>query len=297
MGLASIRAAAAQPPPGTQAGNTGPKRPATPLFPRHRRGLYRNPLGVEVIDATPQSPPLDTDDPGVPDNGAYEINVSTRTDYASAAQRLQLLSVDVNYGVLPAIAGYKLPSQIKIEFPLAAAHQAGEPFSTGLGAITTGMKLNFYRDDHRGISTSVYPQIEFAAPGGRGVEKGLAEKGATVIVPLLAAREFRLCTVVFNTGLEVPVKDPERSVAAEAGIAVGRALTRKVAAMLELRAESSVDWRDDRLLYINGGVIHGVRNLVVYGNVGRSLFAEDGMSHFYAGVGVKLLIDARHPTQ
>jgi hypothetical protein len=44
-----------------------PRIPAPPLFPRHRRGIYRNAQGVEVIDATPQSPPLDTGDPAVPD--------------------------------------------------------------------------------------------------------------------------------------------------------------------------------------------------------------------------------------
>ena len=53
--------------------SAAPKRPAPPLFPRHRRGIYRNAAGIEVIDATPQSPPLDTDDPGVPDKGEFEI--------------------------------------------------------------------------------------------------------------------------------------------------------------------------------------------------------------------------------
>jgi hypothetical protein len=51
-----------------------PKQPPPPLFPRHRRGIYQNREGLDVIDATPQSPPLETDDPGVPDKGEYEIN-------------------------------------------------------------------------------------------------------------------------------------------------------------------------------------------------------------------------------
>ena len=283
---------AAQAPAPTAPAQPEAKRPAPPLFPRHRRGLYRNREGIDVIDATPQSPPLDIDDPGVPDPGAYEINFTTHADYAPRAQRFQLLSVDANYGVRPVIAGYALPSQIKVEFPIAATHETGEPLNAGLGAVTAGVKVNFYRDDNRGIALSVYPQVEFASPGGRGVEKGAAEKGATIILPLLVSREFHDFTVAVNGAVETPIHDPNRQVAAELGAALGRALTRKVAAMIELRSESSLDFRQDRLIYVNAGLIHGVRNLVVYFDAGHSLFAEDGLSHTYAGIGIRLLIDA-----
>jgi len=243
-----------------------------------------------VIDATPQSPPLETDDPGVPDKGEYEINLLTHADYGKAAQRVDLLSVDANYGVLPVIAGYKLPTQIKLAFPVAAGRDAGEPFSVGLGAVNAGLKFNVYRDEHRGISVSVYPQVAFPTPGGRGVEKGLADSGQTLILPLLVAREFHELTFVVNGALEKPLHDPERQMAAGFGVAVGRALTRKVAAMIELRTESSRDFKRDRLVVVNAGFIHGVRNVIVYGNLGHSLFSDDG-AHTYAGIGIKLTIE------
>jgi len=279
------------------AGEQGTPQPTRkmppPLFPRHRRGLYRNTEGLELIDATPQSPPLDTDDPGVPDKGEYEINFTTHADYAKGAQRIDLLSVDGNYGILPVIAGDKVPSQIKIELPVAAAREGGEPFNFGLGAVKLGVKFNFYRDEHRGVSASFYPQVEFAAPGGRGVRKGLAAVGQTIVLPLLVAREFHQFTFVFNGGLEKPVHDPERRIASNFGIGFGRALTRKVAAMVELRTESALDFKDDRLVFVNAGFIHGVRHILVYINAGHSLFADDGLGHTYAGAGIKLLIDTK----
>lgn len=291
-------AAAAQEPPAGQAptpqADKAPKPPPPPLFPRHRRGLYRNAQGIEVIDATPQSPPLDTDDPGVPDNGVFEINYTTHADYAKPAQRIDLLTVDANYGVLPAIAGHQVPTQIKFEFPLAAARQAGEGFNVGLGAAAFGLKFNIYHDEHRGISLAVYPQLEFAASGSRSVEKGLADKGQTVILPVLVAREFHEFTLVFNASLEKPVHDPDRQTASQFGIGFGRALTRKVAAMIELRTESSLDFKNDRLVYVNAGLLHGVRNIILYANLGRSLMADDSMGpHTYAGFGIKTLIDTK----
>src|ERR1700682_6342562 len=62
------------------------KEPAPPLFPRHRRGTYLDRQGLETIDATPQSPPLNTDDPTVPEPGEYEINLFTHADLSKGAQ-------------------------------------------------------------------------------------------------------------------------------------------------------------------------------------------------------------------
>jgi hypothetical protein len=62
--------------------------------------------------------------------------------------------------------------------------------------------------------------------------------------------------------------DPSRELASEFGFAFGRAFTRKVAAMIELRTESSIDFQRDRLVLVNAGVIDGVRNVVVYANIG-----------------------------
>lgn len=268
------------------------KQPPPPLFPRHRRGLYRNAAGLEVIDATPQSPPLDTDDPGVPDKGAYEINFTSHLDDMEDHQQFDLLLVDANYGVLPVIAGYKLPSQIKLEFPITAARASGEPVEVGVGTAAIGLKLNFYRDPQRGISVSVYPQFEFNPAGDTAVRKGVAEAGQTVVLPLLGSREFHQFAFTFNAGLEVPAHDDERRASSAFGAGFGRALTRKLAGMIELRTKSDLRFKDDRLVYVNGGIIYGVGNIVVYGSVGHSLFADDGR-HRYAAIGLKVLVDPR----
>jgi hypothetical protein len=47
----------------------------------------------------------------------------------------------------------------------------------------------------------------------------------------------------------------------------------------------------DRLVFVNAGLIHGVRKIIVYANLGHSIFADDGLGHTYAGFGLKVLID------
>jgi hypothetical protein len=49
--------------------------------------------------------------------------------------------------------------------------------------------------------------------------------------------------------------------------------------MSELRTESSIDFQRNRLLLVNAGIIDGVRNVVVYANIGHSLFSDaEGIS-------------------
>src|SRR5206468_2784258 len=131
------------------------------------------------------------------------------------------------------------------------------------------------------------PQLEFAP--AHGAEKGLSEAGQTIVLPLLVAREFHAFTFVFNGELEKPLHDPSRELASGFGFAFGRSFTRKVAAMIELRTESSIDFQRDRLVLVNAGIIDGVRNVVVYANIGHSVFSDDG-GHFYAGGGFKVVI-------
>jgi hypothetical protein len=272
---------------------TRPKEPPPPIFPRHHRGIYRDIQGREVIDATPQSPPLEIDDPSVPDDGEYEINLSTHADLSKGAQAVDLLFVDANYGILPKIAGRELPTQVKFEVPLTAAREHGEPFTRGVGDAKFGLKVNFCLNERIGLSMSVYPQIEFEPPGAGSVEKGLAEPGQTLILPLLVAKEFHYFTFVANGAVNKVLHDPKRQTTNTFGVGFGRAFTRKVAAMMEVRDEVSSNFKNNHLLSLNVGLIHGVRRLIVYTRVGHSLFSEDGFGHTYLGVGVKFMVHTK----
>src|SRR4051812_44053499 len=152
-------AQAQQPPPASKPGGG----PPPPLFPKHRRGLYINNDKLEVIDATPQSPPLETDDPGVPDKGEYEINLLTEADLGVDEHSLNVFTVDANYGVVLKGWGHELPTQLKLEVPVAAEGGHGSPYQMGLGNSTVGFKFNFYNDESRGLRISVYPQMEFSS--------------------------------------------------------------------------------------------------------------------------------------
>jgi hypothetical protein len=265
-----------------------PRTPPAPLFPKHRRGLYVNRDNIEVIDATPQSPPLETDDPGVPDEGEYEINLLTEADFAADARTVDVLEVDANYGIVLKGFGHELPTQLKLEFPVVARQEHGSPYQMGLGTSAFGLKFNFYNDESRGLRVSVYPQIAFSTRGS--VDKSIAEPGQTLILPLLVSHESKYITMVANAGLNTTIHDAERDSTAEIGFGIGRAFYRKLAIMGDIRSSSTTNFKSDRLLSAGAGFIYGVRKAIWYGRVGHSLFSDDGR-HVFLAFGVKVLID------
>jgi hypothetical protein len=88
-----------------------------------------------------------------------------------------------------------------------------------------------------------------------------------------------------------PVHDPERESTTTISVGFGRAFTRKVAMMMELNNESSADFKDNHLLLLNVGMIHGVRGIIAYVKAGHSLFSDDGFGHTYLGVGLKFMLN------
>jgi hypothetical protein len=276
---------------GTDASDAASERtPPVPLFPKHRRGLYKNRQNIDVIDATPQSPPLDTDDPGVPRNGQFEINLLTTADGADSSRAIDLLRVDANYGLVLKARGSELPAQLKLEFPISADRQGSAPYRTGLGTAVLGLKLNFYDDENRGVSLAVYPQLELSTAAS--VAKGVAEEGQALVLPVLIAKEFAHVTTVYNAALELPFHADGRPSSVELGAGVGRAFFRKLAVMGDVRSSSNVAFSDDRIVSTNVGVIYGVRTVIWYARAGHTLFSDDGRHAFFT-VGMKLFVDTK----
>jgi hypothetical protein len=282
------------PPPQVQVTPAAtPNVPAPPIFPKHRRGLYLDGLGLWVIDAMPQSPPLETDDPGVPERGEAEINLTTRGSFAGSTKNFDLLRVDANYGLVPKLFGRDLPAQLAFEVPVAASKESDQPLAVGVGTAQLGLKLNFYNSERHSVEMAFYPQIEFVM-GSHSTEKGLSDPGQTLVFPLLVSRELKYVTVVVNGAVEKPLNDPDRHTTGTAGLAFGVAVTRKFAIMAELHGETRFDFAHDRLVNTNVGVMRAMgHSFVFYANLGHSLCSDDGEGHTDLGLGVKVLIKAR----
>jgi hypothetical protein len=137
---------------------------------------------------------------------------------------------------------------------------------------------------------SVYPQLEFAI--GDAAERGLAEPGQTLVLPVLVSKEFHEFTVTANGAFTTTLHTDEPKHVLQSGVGVGRAFTRKIALMADVRADTNVNFSDDRRVLVEAGVIRGVRKVIVYGDIGHTLVSDDG-GHTYLGVGIKMVLHER----
>ncbi|MBC7398045.1 MAG: hypothetical protein H7333_11430, partial [Bdellovibrionales bacterium] len=53
----------------------------------------------ELVETSPQSPPLDVDDPGTPGCNHWEINVVMSGNLSLTGKKYELPLLDINYGI------------------------------------------------------------------------------------------------------------------------------------------------------------------------------------------------------
>ena len=97
-------------------------------------------------------PPMITDDPGTPDRGGWEINVSFDSEIHGGERELEAPLLDINYG-------FNNRTQLKIESPYLLAKNEGERYNGRQGDVSLGVKYRFFDEDKYFLSFSMYPAI------------------------------------------------------------------------------------------------------------------------------------------
>ena len=173
------------------------------------RGAGQRLSGIAIVLAswTPAAwagagPPLVTDDPGTPGDGAWEINVAAEFERRGDERLAALPLLDVNYGVAERV-------QLKYEVPWVTASETGGERHSGLGNSEVGLKWRFLDCGADGYSVSIYPQVEFNNPGSASDRRGLAEEGTTWVLPLEIQRTVRHVDYNLELGRAVGPGDDE----------------------------------------------------------------------------------------
>jgi hypothetical protein len=142
-------------------------------------------LTVAVSAAITQSlhaqggPPLETDDPGTPGRGRFELNIEVEAERALDGTAYDAPNLDINYG-----AGEYV--QLKIEVPWRVATATSRSAHTGLGNAILGLKWRFLESDSGRVALSIYPQLTLAAPR-RAAADLVADSAGALLLPVEVA--------------------------------------------------------------------------------------------------------------
>jgi hypothetical protein len=100
-------------------------------------------------------PPLETDDPGTPGAGRWELNTAVTLERTSQATAYEAPVGDFNYGLGDRI-------QLTLEIPLLWEDAADT--RVGVGHLQMAVKWRFLDDSSSALAVSVFPRLEVRSP-------------------------------------------------------------------------------------------------------------------------------------
>lgn len=217
-----------------------------------------------ISTATFAGPPLETDDPGTPGDGKWEINFASTLEQRGSTWNFKPL-VDVNYG-------WGEHVQLKLKPRLGVLDLEDEGARAGMGNIQVGVKWRFLDEDTHGVAMSIYPQGDFNPPG-HSAERGLVDEGHQLFLPFQMARTFGRTFVYFEAGYNWHEQQDDHFVL---GLAAEYSLTEAFQLVAELRDGATRNF-DEHELFFNAGFkwkLHGNWTLLASG--GRTLHEARG---------------------
>lgn len=262
--------------------NTEPETQITSASHFKILNLKCDPSEAEGPEATPQSPPLDVDDPDTPGCNHWEVNMTVDGDFAKDERHLELPLTDINYGI-----GDNL--QLKYELP-SIQTQSQDESSSGVGNAKAGIKFQFYENESNKLNMAVYPQLEMVSFG--------EQKGNIVILPVLISKkigdtEHGDLMLTVNLGYNIDTRVDGHDVISVAS-GIGFPLSRRLSLMGEISTEQSLSKAEEapreQLVKANIGAVGIVtRRWLMFGSLGTSLVSADGKEHLYALSGIRWL--------
>jgi len=260
---------------------------------RQRLGLN---VGLVVIAAlfgfnAPQSfadagPPMVTDDPGTPGDGRWEINVATLMNRTADSKTYQLPLIDANYGV-----GDRL--QLKVETPwLVEKNPTGTV--SGQGNALIGVKWRFYDAGEDALKISTYPQVEVRSLNPSSVDKGLADPGTNVLLPVELQKRFGRFDVTADFGRWDRVAELPSSWMG--GVVMGYTIREDDQVMVEIHSERASHTGQTQTLVNVGTHLEASPMMTVLISAGRDLkntFTQP--STFFCYVGLQLHLGRSAP--
>ena len=237
---------------------------------------------AETIALAQGGPPLQTDDPGTPGDGVWEINLAAAMEKRRGERILEAPLVDVNYGVGETV-------QLKLEIPWIFHQRDGEGSRNGPGNSTLGVKWRFFEEDRHWVDVSLYPQVEFNNPTS-SARRGIVDGGTELFLPFQFRKDFGRLSFNPEIGFAILEESADEWVL---GLAVGFEILAEVFELIgEIRDVASSDFKEGELIFNLGCRWNIHRHLVLHGSAGRSFRpSSSGEPDLLAYLGVQLIFD------
>lgn len=229
-------------------------------------------------------PPMVTDDPGTPGDARFEINLATLINHATNSSLYQLPLLDINYGV-----GDRL--QLKIESPFDVLSDSGHR-STDMSNVLVGVKWRFWDDGEDGLKVSIYPQVEFKPLTPQSIDKGIADPGTNVYLPMEFQKGFGEWDITADLGRWHRIAELDSTWSS--GIVLGHKLHEEDQLMIEVHTERADHSHVSETLVNIGTHLELSPRLTLLLSAGRDLTNDlSPFSRFFCYIGAQIHLSVK----
>jgi hypothetical protein len=186
-------------------------------------------------------PPFQTNDPGTPGNGNWEINIASAQTVGHGSTSIQAPQIDLNYGLGDRV-------QLTYEVPYVVQSADGHSRQTGWSNAFPGIKWRFLDQGEGGWQASVFPQFETRGSSS-SQRNGIASEGSRFLLPVQVTKSVGPIDVDFEAGYYLPKHGISERIL---GVVVGRSMTQRLDLGLELYNDRTTVSTDQTTLGLGG---------------------------------------------
>jgi hypothetical protein len=241
-------------------------------------------IGLVASAKAQGGPPLLTNDPIPPEHGNWEINLGTMPEITDTTTSVQLVQIDLNYGLTDRI-------ELICELPFVWQARTGERSATGWDNALPGVKVRFVNGGEDGWNFSTFPQFQIGG-SAESVRKGVADQGTRFLLPFEASKRFGPVHVNLEAGYFFPFDSSVSHEERILGLALGHKFTNKFELLGEIYEDKEMGSSPHDVTFNGGGRYEFHKGLLLLFMAGRSFEGNSsGQPEFLGYVGIRIHLD------
>jgi hypothetical protein len=225
-------------------------------------------------------PPFQTNDPGTPGSGNWEINLAAAPVFTRGASSWEVPQIDMNFGL-----GERI--QLTFEVPYVIQTGSGTARATGWSNAFPGIKWRFLDQGEDGWQASVFPQLE--TRGSAQAEREQIVGPATrVLLPVEVTHKLGPLDVDMEVGVYAPKNGVQEHIV---GLVAGRSISDRLDMAFELFNDHASGAPPNQTTLDFGGRYKFSDAFIGLFMAGRSVSGTaEGQPEFFGYLGVQILL-------
>ena len=225
-------------------------------------------------------PPFQSNDPGTPGNGNWEINLASAQAISRGVASYQIPQIDLNYGL-----GDR--AQLTFEVPYIVQTSSGAARESAWSNAFPGIKWRFLDQGENGWQASMFPQIETRGSAAAQRQQ-IVSPGPRLLLPLEVTHKLGPLDIDMEFGVYSPKNGVQERIV---GTVAGRSISDRLDLAVEIYNDHASGAPPNQTTLDLGGRYKMSDGFIALFMAGRSVSGTaSGQPEFIGYFGIQILL-------